>query len=244
MEKDNQIVDSSVKNIFRIVDIASIILLVIPLLLSTYIIILLFHSPLEQLRVASYLILLISLAIAIFFSIGLLRHFTNFTRKSWIFYIFQFLVALMLPLVLIGAIEGAVQKKILAVVKNDMTPIITYIESYKELNSNFPKGIDGGLSNSHSLKNITYYSNADTYMLETSVPSIDIDGAKIFYDSRDKQWYEFHNDEYQYYRDKANKPKSIQIYTSLINQMKTAESYRVKANGQWINTKYKILDGK
>ncbi len=35
MEKDNQIVDSSAKNIFRIVDIASIILLVIPLLLST-----------------------------------------------------------------------------------------------------------------------------------------------------------------------------------------------------------------
>ena len=117
MEKDNQIVDSSAKNIFRVVDIVSIILL--------------FHSPLEQLRVASYLILLISLAIAIFFSIGLLRHFTNFTRKSRIFYIFQFLVALMLPLVLIGAIEGAVQKKILAVVKNDMTHIVSYINIIK-----------------------------------------------------------------------------------------------------------------
>ena len=80
--------------------------------------------------------------------------------------------------------------------------------------------------------------------IKISVSSIDTDGAKIFYDSRDRQWYRFHNDEYQYYQDKADKPKSIQIYTSLIKQMKTAESYRVKANGQWINTKYKILDDK
>ncbi len=238
MERDNQIVGSNSKNLFRIVDIASIIFLAISLSLSAYVIILLFHSPLEQLRVASYLILLISLAIAIFFSIGLLRHFTNFTGKSWIFYILQFLVALVLPLVLIGAVEGAVQKKILAVVKNDMTHIVTYINNYKVQEGNFPKGIDRAISNSYSLNNITYYSNTDTYMLETSVPSIDIDGAKIFYDSRDRQWYEFHNDEYQYYQDKKEKPKSVANYISLIKQMKIVESYTVKADGIWNDSKY------
>ena len=239
MQKDN-----NQKKIFRTKDIISLILFTLSLLLAMYTLKLVFSLPLGEGRLVSYLMLTLSLSVMIFFAIGLLRHFTNFIKKSWIFYSFQFLVALVLPLVIIGNVEDKIQEKILATVKNELTPIITYIENYKEQYGHVPKNITKVPINPHTLENISYSYDSNIFMLETHVPSIDIDGARIFYNSRDKHWYKFHNDEYQYYQGKTNKPKSIKIYTLLINQMKTAESYRVKENAQWRNTKYKILDDK
>ncbi len=223
--ENNNIINNQ-QPLFRIRDILSLILFILSISCSIYIITFLFHFPLEQLRVVSYLILFFSLAITVFLGIGLLRYFTKFTGKSWIFYIFQFLIALLLPLVLIGSIEGKVKEKILALVTHDMSPIITYIENHKKQNGNLPKELDKALVKFPSLRNIAYYHNDHTFILKTSVPSIDIDGAKIFYDSRDKQWYQFHNDE---------KSKISMQYISFVNQAKQQRSYIKNINGKWID---------
>ncbi len=229
MKKDN-----NQKKIFRIKDIISLILFTLSLLLSIYTLNLLFSSPLGEGRIVSYLILTLSLPVMIFLAIGLLRHFTNFIKKSWIFYTFQFLVALLLPLVIMANVENKIQEKTLATVKHELTPIITYIESYKDQYGYIPEDITNVSIKPHTIGNISYSYDSNIFMLETHVPSIDIDGGRIFYDSRDKHWYQFHNDEYQYYQDKKEKPKSIRTYMSLLKQIKTTNALILK-NGQWID---------
>ena len=229
MKKDN-----NQKKIFRIKDIISLILFTLSLLLSIYTLNLLFSSPLGEGRIVSYLILTLSLPVMIFLAIGLLRHFTNFIKKSWIYYTFQFLVTLMLPLVIMGNIEDKIQEKTLATVKHELTPMITYIENYKDQYGYVPENITKVPINPHILENISYAYNSNIFMLETHVPSIDIDGTRIFYNSKDKHWYQFHNDEYQYYQDKKEKPDSIGTYMSLLKQIKTRKTLIIK-NGQWID---------
>ena len=236
MQKDN-----NQKKIFRIKDIISLILFTLSLLLSIHTLKLLFSSPLGEGRVVGYLILTLSLPVMIFLAIGLLRHFTNFIKKSWIFYTFQFLVALVLPLVIMGNVEDIIQEKTLATVKNELTPIITYIEDYKDQYGNVPKNITKVPIKPHTLGNISYSYDSNIFMLETHVPSIDIDGTKIFYNSIDKHWYKFHNDEYQYYQDKKEKPKSIRTYISLLKQIKTTKALIIK-NGQWLDPKQQTKD--
>lgn len=231
MQKDNH-----QKILFHTKDIISLILITLSLLLSIYTLKLLFSSPLGEERVVSYLILTLSLSVMIFLAIGLLRHFTNFIKKPWIFYTFQFLMALLLPLVIIGNVEDKIQEKTLATVKNELTPVITYIENYKDQYGHIPKNITKAPIKPHTLGNISYSYGSNIFMLETHVPSIDIDGARIFYDSRDKHWYKFHNDEYQYYQDKKEKPESIRTYMSLLKQIKTTKTLIIK-NGQWLDPK-------
>lgn len=236
MKKDN-----NQKKLLRTKDIISLILFTLSLILSIYTIKLIFSSPLGEGRLIGYLILTLSLPVMIFLAIGLLRHFTNFIKKSWIFYIFQFLVALILPLLIMGNVENKIQEKTLATVKNELTPIITYIENYKDQYGNVPENITKVPSKPHSLGNISYSYDSNIFILETHVPSIDIDGARIFYNSRDKHWYQFHNDEYQYYQDKKEKPKSIKTYMSLLKQIKTTKTLMIK-NGQWIDPKQETKD--
>ena len=231
MQKDN-----NQKKIFRTKDIISLILFTLSLLLSIYTLKLLFSSPLGEGHLVGYLILTLSLPVMVFLAIGLLRYFTNFIKKSWIFYTFQFLVALMLPLLIIGNVENKIQEKTFATVKNELTPIITYIENYKAQYGNLPENISKVPINPHALGNISYSYSSNIFMIVTHVPSIDIDGSRIFYDSRDQQWYQFHNDEYQYYQDKKEKPKSIRTYMSLLKQIKTTKALIIK-NSQWIDPK-------
>ena len=67
------------------------------------------------------------------------------------------------------------------------------------------------------------------------MPSLDIDGAQIFYDSRDGRWYRFHNDAYQYYKNKKNKPKSIESYISFQKQKGVITTILKKIDGKFIN---------
>ncbi len=229
MQKDNH-----QKKLSRTRDIISLILFAVSLLVSIYQIIIVLDSPLGYGRIVSYLILTLSLPVMVFLAIGFLRHFTNFIKKSWIFYTFQLLIACILPLVIMGNMENKIQEKTLATVKHELTPIIIYIENYKDQHGNVPENITKVPTDPHILENISYAYNSNIFMLETHVPSIDIDGARIFYDSRDKHWYQFHNDEYQYYQNKKEKPDSIGTYMSLLKQIKKRKTLIMK-NAQWID---------
>jgi len=224
-------------NSLRTKDSISIALFILFVCVSFYQIYLVFDAPLGYGRIVSYLILHLSLPIMIFLAIGLFRHFTHFIKKSWIFYTFQFLIALILPLVIMGNIEDKIQEKILTTVKNEMTPIITYIEDYRDQYNDLPENITNESIKPHTLSNISYAYSSNIFIVETDVPSIDIDGAKIFYDSRDKNWHQFHNDEYQYYQDKKEKPKSIENYISFQKQTGLIISSLNKIDEEWIDPK-------
>jgi len=136
-----------------------------------------------------------------------------------------------------GNIEDKIQEKILTTVKNEMTPIITYIEDYRDQYNDLPENITNISIKPHTLSNISYAYSSNIFIVETDAPSIDIDGAKIFYDSRDKHWYKFHNDEYQYYQDKKVKPKSIENYISFQEQTGLIISSLKKIDEEWIDPK-------
>lgn len=209
-----------------------IVLFILFLSVSLYQIYLVFDAPLGYGRLVSYLILFFSLIIVIFLTIGLLQYFTNFIQKSWFFYTFKFLMTLILPLIIISSIENKIQKTIFITVKNKFIPIISYIETYKVKHGEIPTDINNILLQSNTLENISYLNDFDTFILEIDIPTIDIDGAKIFYDSKDKQWHQFHNDEYQYYLDKTNRPKSIETYMSHIKQIKTSQSILIESKDE------------
>lgn len=157
-------------------------------------------------------------------------------KRSWGFYIFQIIVALILPLIIIGNIEFKVQKKILNTLKYEVTPIITYITGYQDKHGNLPNSISDISIKANTLNNISYTYSLDTFILETEVASIDIDRTKIFYDSRDKRWYQFHNDEYQYYLDKTKRPQAVENYISFKKRDNLLVSSLKKIDGKWIST--------
>ncbi len=225
------------EKLFQTKDIVSIFIFIVSLLLTVYIIFMLLHENLGIGQTILSFILLISVFLTLFFAIGLLRHFTEFMKKSWIFYTFQFLFASIVSFLIVLIFSSQVitqsQEKMSATVKNELTPIVEYIEKYQKQYKKLPQSISEAPIKSITLKNIYYDHNPHTFILGTYIASLDIDGAQIFYNSRDKQWYQFHNDMYRYYKDKKERPESIEHYISFHDQADVIASSIRKKNGVW-----------
>ena len=185
--------------------------------------------------------LIFSAFLTIFLGVGLLRHVTKIIKKSWIFYIFQFFLALIGSLLFFSLFSVHVvnqsQEKMLLSVKNELFPMIERIKKYQKKYGKNPLSINVTSVNNQKLTNLYYYATPDNFILGTYIPSLDIDGAQIFYDSRDGQWYRFHNDMYQYYKNKKNKPKSIENYISFQNQTGVTKTILKKIDGKFINSR-------
>jgi hypothetical protein len=233
------------KKLFRIQDIISIIIFVMSLLSTVYVSFALFHEPLGMGQTFLSLQLFILVFSTLFFAVSLLRHFTGFVKKSWIFYIFQFLIAIIVSFFLVSVFSTKVitdsEARMVATVKSELIPIITYLEKYQEQYGKVPQSIDTSSIKPKTINNIYYYSTSDNFIIGLYVPSLDIDGAQIFYDSRDKHWYQFHNDMYQYYKDKKDRPESIERYISFHNQKDVTSSTMKKKNGVWTDTKKEAI---
>lgn len=218
---------------FRIRDIISLIVFTGALWVSVTEIKYLFDHPMVSGRIAGYMSIFAALPVTIFFGLGLLRRFTNFVKKTWKFYLFQVIATLLMPFVILANVENQFNKMRFSLVQKEMAPFIIYIDNNKEKYGKLPENLDNASVWPETLNNITYQSGTDVYMLETGVSSVDIDGSKIFYDSTDNHWYQFHNDEYQYHYDKEEKPESIMRYVLLKEQVKQEKYYLREANGQW-----------
>ena len=231
--------------LFRVRDIVSIFIFIVSLLVTIYVIDMLLHEDLGIGQTFLSFILLISVFLTLFFAIGLLRHFTGFVKKSWIFYIFQFLSAVIVAFIVVPIFSTQVithsQEEMSATVKNELTPIIRYIEKYQQKYGKLPQSIGEAPIKPETLKNVYYDHTPHTFILGTYIASLDIDGAQIFYNSRDKQWYQFHNDMYQYYKDKKEKPKGIEHYMSFHNQADGIASIIRKTHGVWVDPKQEAI---
>ena len=71
---------------FRIRDIISLVIFAGALWVSVTEIKYLLDHPMVSGRIAGYMSLFAALPVTIFFGLGLLRHWTNFVKKSWKFY--------------------------------------------------------------------------------------------------------------------------------------------------------------
>jgi hypothetical protein len=232
-ENSTNVLPDTLGKMFRIRNIISLIIFVGALWASVTEIKYLLDHPMVSGRIAGYMLLFAALPVTIFFGLGLLRHWTNFVKRSWKFYLFQVIATLVLPMVILGNVEDQFNESRFALVQKEIAPLIIFIDSYKEKNGKLPETLDNAPVWPETLSNITYHSGTDVYLLEIEVSSVDIDGSKIFYDSTDKHWYQFHNDGYQHYFDKEEKPESIKRYVLLNEQMKHEKSYLRKANGKW-----------
>lgn len=228
------------KKLFRIQDIISIIIFVMSLLSTIYVSFLLFHETIGIGQIFLSLLLFALVFLTLFFAISLLRHFTGFVKRSWIFYMFQFLITIIVSFLLVSFFSTKIitqsQERMVATVKSDLIPIVTYIHKYKEQYRKVPQSIAATIK-PKTINNIYYYSTSDNFILGSYVPSLDIDGAQIFYDSRDKHWYQFHNDMYQHYQDNKEKPKSIEKYISCKKQTGLISSFLKKIDGKWVDPK-------
>lgn len=229
------------EKLFRIKDIVSIFIFIASLLWSIFIGIGLLDEGLGVGQVFLSFMLLIPVFLTFFFGIVLLRHFTEFVKKSWIFYTFQFLLAIIFSFLIVTMFTGQVvtysQEKVFTTVKSELEPMVAYIEQYQKEQGRNPENIRNVTAMPPTLRNLYYFSAVNSFILGTHIASLDIDGAQIFYDSRDKTWYQFHNDMYQHYQDKVEKPKSIESYISFHEQGNVARVILRKSNGVWLTPK-------
>lgn len=228
---------------FRTKDIVSLFILAVSLLFSLYLSFLLLQENVGIGQAILSLILFISLFMTLLFAIGLLRHFTGFAAKSWKFYTSQILFSLFLSFLMVSLFSSfaatRAQEALLDTVKKDLSPVILYIEAYQKAYGKTPSGIKTALVNPTTINNIYYLSIPDRFIVGVHVASIDIDGAQIYYDSRDQHWYRFHNDIYQHYQDKKEKPESIEKYSAFQKQTALVVSTLKKRDGKWIETQEK-----
>jgi len=184
--------------------VISFIFLSICFILISFILIDILKYPLESLRAPSYIILTLLLAVFINLFISILRYLTNFIKSNWKFYIFQWTATLILPFIIISFLEITIKDKIFKITQEKMKTIVVQIDKNKDIKL------------TKKSLNFSLYRGDNIYMLKTIVPSIDIDGETIFFDSRNRKTYHFHNDMLDYYKDKKTIPIAIKRYIWLM----------------------------
>jgi len=171
----------------------------------------------------AYIYLLVLFAICVNFGFSLLRFFTNFLKKGIVFYLFQWTLTIVLPVLLISLIELSVQKRIMKDVVSKMTPLIEYVDNYKKSHEKYPKEIKKGIS---KIDNFSYYHDKNSYMIKIVTSRVDMDGETIYFDSRDRHWYRFHQNQYEYFKDKKVIPPNIKNYLWFEKNTKITDKYK------------------
>lgn len=225
----------------KIYTIISLLIFIIMLFVTVYTVLALIDEPLGTGQTLLSFVLMLSLALTLFFGIGLLRHFTGWVQKSKLSYTMQTLLSVLLPFFIVPIFSNSAithsQEKVFSTVKSELAPLVTYIEAYQAEYGKLPQSIAKASNKPATLKNIYYDHTPHNFILGTYIASLDIDGAQIYYNSRNKQWYQFHNDMYQYHKDKKERPESIEHYISFHNQPGTIASIIRKKNGVWMDPK-------
>ena len=189
----------------------------IVLIINTYFTIFPFSQSL------TYILLLPLFAICINIGLGLLRYYTNFLNRGLIFYLFQWTFTIILPILFISLMELALQKIIMRDVIARTAPIISYINNYQKTNNALPDKIKKSIS---KIDNFTYYHNNKVFMLKTIRYGIDKEGEVIYYNSKDKTWYRFHKNQYDYFKDKKIAPPNIKTYLWFEKNSKITDRYK------------------
>lgn len=195
---------------------------IISLALSSILIINTYLSIFPFSQSMTYIALLPLFAICVNIGFDLLRYFTNFLNKGFIFYLFQWTFTIILPVLFISLMELALQKIIMRHVIAKTSPIINYIKDYKKIHNTLPDKIKKNIS---KIDNYTYYHNDKVFMLKTIKYVVDKEGEVIYYNSKDKTWYRFHKNQYDYFKTKKIAPPNIKTYIWFEKNSKITDSY-------------------
>ncbi|RJX20426.1 MAG: hypothetical protein C4575_06720 [Desulforudis sp.] len=99
------------------------------------------------------------------------------------------MLTIALPLLVIAGTNDLANKQTIHIVKDNLSPVIAYLEKEISRNGHPPSDIMGEVEKVNSaVKNVTYFAGAGHYVVSVSVASLDIEGAIIYYSDLDKVW--------------------------------------------------------
>jgi len=205
-----------------------------------------FRLPYEKIGIGQAILsfsLFISVFLTLFISMTLLRHFTGLIKRSWKFDIFQFFFAMLISFLTVSIFSSSVvahlQEAQLDTIKKDLRPVIFYIEEYQKSYGKTPSDIQASLGSPTTINNISYQALPKHFIVGVQISTIDIDGAQVFYDSRDLHWYRFNNDMYQYYQERKEKPPEIERFISFQKKQGLFVQTLRKKGEKWIGVQQK-----
>jgi hypothetical protein len=176
-----------------------------------------FSNPLSSEKSTLYLCLLLLFAVCVNLGLDILRNFVNFSQKGWVFYLVQWILTFIVPIALIVLIEHPLQKRIMANVSKEMTPALNFIQNYQKKSGTLPESLDGFVKKEGNLK-LRYYKRDKFYILVADIFPDNSDKETVYFSSQDNRWYRFHNDQYEYYKDKKIVPPNLKSYLWFIKR--------------------------
>jgi len=184
-------------------------------------------------------ILVILPACAVFVAIGVSIFHQLFVRskktKMGIFLrITQFIAAFLLPCILLALVANMTIQRGLSITENVFDPVVTDIERIMSISGHPPDDIITAV-NKIDIDSITgyfphrvvYYRNKTIYAISIDSGSADMDGSINYWDSKNHEWINIHNDTLQSPELSGNAKKFTQSYASL------PKIFYVYKKGRW-----------
>ncbi len=106
----------------------------------------------------------------------------------------KWILTLMLPLYLMSFVSSMADDRTVIITQETLAPVINFIDGEFSRNGALPGTVLKAIKDVANLREITYLTGDDHYVLQTMGSSIDIDGSTLFYISYDKVWRRVHND--------------------------------------------------
>jgi len=209
----------------KIVKIVNWIIALVTLGFTSYIIYEVIVNPLAGMRALAYTLVFPAAVIGFNRLFAIWQKSIKSKRGRRWFGLLKWVATFLLPLLLIGFTEDVVCYRSTEIVKQELSPLISYIADFQEAHKNPPNEILEELKTVKTINNLAYYKGEHYYLLSTVVGSIDMDGYTIFYYSSEDTWFKFHNDDSEKYN------AGVKIYNSATKNVSCLEFRR--NNEKW-----------
>jgi hypothetical protein len=157
--------------------------------LAAWCVIALLGAPLGGMRAPAYLILFVLVVVGSSRGFALWQQFSASGPARTALAIGKWILPLLLPFVVIHAVEGGVQSRQQALVARELAPLIAYADALGA------QRFDPAQAPTPALKVPVHFREDERgYRLWLVVPTVDIDGATLRYDPATRSWQRRHND--------------------------------------------------
>ena len=151
-------------------------------------------KPFLSLRVTNLAVMAIGLALATNRTFTIFQRFIKIRTLRIGIGILKWFATLFFPLLCIPIPNNIANDQSIEITRNNLTPLIAYIEHEQHKLKHPPNSILKGLQEIGKFHQVTYYYGNKHFTLTTPGGSIDIDGSTIYYNSQTKEWLQIHND--------------------------------------------------
>ncbi len=173
-------------------------------------------NPLNGPRFGSFIPMMFAIAIFIACSFAILKQYIQERKYRNLASIIQGFFMLVLPIMVMANLNKVADRKGVSLISQSMVPLIKALDHYTAKNLHPPLDITDMLAHIEYGRPVSYYYGKKEYLIACRGGSIDIDGTTIFYSSENKKWNLVHNDELL---EKTPMGRSAKLYTAIINSM-------------------------